>query len=122
MGWGWYGALGRTDVPGPPSPLVECSCPLFLFTLCLAASPLGTPRLVGCPAAPVLLHSLPPMGVRGGSPVSDDPCAGSVVCLWPDAIMTISTLVVARGGRRGGEGRGGVIDSWGTLPPTEPWN
>ena len=32
------------------------------------------PRLVGCPAAPLLLHSWPPMGVRGGSPVSDDLC------------------------------------------------
>ena len=43
------------------------------------------PRLVGCPAAPLLLHSWPPMGVRGGSPVSDDlcdlHCYGVCVCV-----------------------------------------
>ena len=99
--------------------VASLSFPLHLVSRSLSP---WDPRLVGCPAAPLLLHSWPPMGVRGGSPVSDDLCVGSVVCHWPDAIMTISTLVVARGGRGGGEGGGGVIDSQGTLPPTEPWN
>lgn len=58
--------------------VASLSFPLRLVSRSLSP---GNPQAGGLSSTPLLLVSLPPVGVRGGSPVSDAPCAGSVVCL-----------------------------------------